>query len=331
MFREAAQAAAAAFARAKPRSRWGRIQAVRYASLRPSADCRHEADIWGGIEKRSGGLASSLDQIGPLTKNVLDSALVLEAIVGYDENDATSLITTGRPLLKGLNRVQRDLGLPFRRSISARAQPKSRRPSKCCCLKVRKLGATVEEVSLPNMRYALPAYYVISSAEASSNLARFDGVKYGFRAEGCNDIDEIYKATRSEGFGREVKRRIMLGSFVLSAGYYDAYYKKALQIRTLICEDFNRVFERFDVILAPVAPTTAYKLGENSGNPLEMYMGNIYTVPINIAGLPSLSIPCGTDSQGLPIGMQLIGKPFAEPLLYQAAYAFEQSSGKGDA
>ena len=287
-----------------------------------------------GAVSRNGAvaLASSLDQIGPLTKNVLDSALVLEAIIGYDENDATSLDYDWPSFTQRLEQGAKGLRIALPKEYFGEgAAAEIKEAVKAAASKYEKLGATVEEVSLPNMRYALPAYYVISSAEASSNLARFDGVKYGFRAEGCNDIDEIYKATRSEGFGREVKRRIMLGSFVLSAGYYDAYYKKALQVRTLKCEDFNRVFERFDAILAPVAPTTAYKLGENSGNPLEMYMGNIYTVPINIAGLPSLSIPCGTDSQGLPIGMQLIGKPFAEPLLYQAAYAFEQSSGKGDA
>jgi aspartyl-tRNA(Asn)/glutamyl-tRNA(Gln) amidotransferase subunit A len=189
------------------------------------------------------------------------------------------------------------------------------------------LGARVDEVSMPELSYALPAYYVISSAEASSNLSRFDGVKYGFRAEGAKDLESLYKQSRTQGFGPEVKRRILLGSFVLSAGYYDAYYKKALQVRTRIKEAFDRVFADYDAVLGPVAPTTAYPLGEKTQNPLEMYLGDVYTVPVNIAGLPALSLPCGQDSQGLPIGMQLIGKPYAEPQLYRIGYAFETEGG----
>jgi aspartyl-tRNA(Asn)/glutamyl-tRNA(Gln) amidotransferase subunit A len=178
---------------------------------------------------------------------------------------------------------------------------------------------------MPSLEMALPAYYVISSAEASSNLARFDGVKYGFRAEGCTSIDELYQKTRSEGFGSEVKRRIMLGSFTLSAGYYDAYYKKALQVRTLIMQDFQKIHSTCDFILSPVAPTVAYHIGEKTDNPLEMYLGDVYTVPINIAGVPSLSLPCGKDASGMPIGMQLIGPAFGEQTLYRAGWAFEQS------
>ena len=177
---------------------------------------------------------------------------------------------------------------------------------------------------MPELDKALPAYYVISSAEASSNLARFDGVKYGFRAQNFTDIHSLYKETRSQGFGAEVKRRILLGSYVLSAGYYDAYYKKALEVRALIKAAFDKVFKQYDAVLSPVAPTTAYKLGEKVDDPLAMYLGDVYTVPVNIAGLPSLSLPCGQDREGLPIGLQLIGKPFGEAALYRAGYTLEQ-------
>lgn len=276
--------------------------------------------------------ASSLDQIGPLTKDVRDSAMIMNVLAAHDPKDATSLQHDWPDFTSDLEKGVKGLrvALPkeyFGEGVSHEIQE----TVYAAASRYEKLGAVIEEVSLPNMKYALPAYYVISSAEASSNLARFDGVRYGFRAKEYEDIDDLYKASRSEGFGKEVKRRIMLGSFALSAGYYDAYYKKALQVRTLVQQDFNRVFENCDFILSPVAPTTAYKLGEKSGNPLEMYMGDVYTVPVNIAGIPALSIPCGTDSQGLPIGMQLIGSAFNEPLLYRAAYAFEQDRKGGDA
>ncbi len=192
-----------------------------------------------------------------------------------------------------------------------------------------KLGANIEEVKLPSLKHALSAYYVISSAEASSNLARFDGIRYGYRSENAETLDDIYKNSRSEGFGPEVQRRIMLGTFALSSGYYDAYYKKALQVRTLVVRDYNKVFEKCDFIISPVAPTTAYKLGEKTDNPLEMYMGDIYSVPINIAGVPSLSLPCGKDGDNMPIGMQLIGKPLGEATLYRAGYAFETDYAGG--
>lgn len=276
--------------------------------------------------------ASSLDQIGPLTKDVRDSATIMNVLAAHDPKDATSLEHAWPDFTDGIEKGVKGLrvALPkeyFAEGVSRKIQDAIR----AAASRYEQLGAAVEEVSLPNMKYALPAYYVISSAEASSNLARFDGVRYGYRSKQYEDIDDLYKASRSEGFGKEVKRRIILGSFALSAGYYDAYYKKALQVRTLVQQDFNRVFEKCDFILSPVAPTTAYKLGEKSGNPLEMYMGDVYTVPVNIAGIPALSLPCGTDSQGLPIGMQLIGRPFDEPLLYRAAYAFEQDRKGGDA
>ena len=192
-----------------------------------------------------------------------------------------------------------------------------------------KPGANIEEVKLPSLKHALSAYYVISSAEASSNLARVDGIRYGYRSENAETLDDIYKNSRSEGFGSEVQRRIMLGTFALSSGYYDAYYKKALQVRTLVVRDYNKVFEKCDFIISPVAPTTAYKLGEKTDNPLEMYMGDIYSVPINIAGVPSLSLPCGKDGDNMPIGMQLIGKPLGEATLYRAGYAFETDYAGG--
>ena len=184
-------------------------------------------------------------------------------------------------------------------------------------------GAVVEEFDLGLVDYAIPAYYVIASAEASSNLSRFDGVKYGFRAADYEGLHDMYKKTRSQGFGPEVKRRIMLGSFVLSSGYYDAYYKKALQVRTLITRDYSRIFAACDCILSPVAPTTAYKIGEKTAHPLEMYLGDIYTVPVNIAGLPGLAMPCAAASDGMPVGMQLIGPAFSEPLLYRVGHAYE--------
>ncbi len=272
--------------------------------------------------------ASSLDQIGPLTRDVRDCALVLNAITGYDAKDTTSVKREykdfGADLDQGVKGFR--IAVPkeyFSEGIAEEVKEKVLAAAK----EYERLGAQLIEVSMESVRYALPAYYVISSAEASSNLARFDGVKYGYRSENFSNIEELYKMTRSEGFGKEVKRRIMLGSFTLSAGYYDAYYKKALQVRTLVVNDFNRIFDQCDVILSPVAPTTAYKLGEKTANPLEMYMGDICTVPVNIAGLPAISIPCGEDRDGLPVGMQLIGKPFAEAQILKTAYAYEQSAG----
>ena len=270
--------------------------------------------------------ASSLDQIGPVTRDVRDSALVLEAITGPDHRDTTSISHPAADFSSGIQNGVKGLRVALPKEyFSEGVTPDIKKAVLNAAKQYENMGARVDEVSLSHMNHALPAYYVISSAEASSNLARFDGVKYGYCAEGYEDIDELYRMTRSEGFGKEVKRRIMLGSFVLSAGYYDAYYNKALQVRTLIMNDLNAVFDRFDFILSPVSPTTAYKLGEKTDNPLEMYLGDIFTVPINIAGVPALSLPCGEDSQGMPIGMQLIGRAFSEATLYRAAYAYEHS------
>ncbi len=274
--------------------------------------------------------ASSLDQIGPITRDVFDNALVLESLVGPDPRDATSVDCGSVHFTQRLDEGVRGMAMalpvdllgdgvdePVRRAILDAAQ------------RYAQLGAEIVEVSMPTLRHALPAYYVISSAEASSNLARFDGVRYGHRAADYRSMEELYRASRSEGFGDEVKRRILLGTFALSAGYYDAYYKKALQVRTLIIQEFNRIFERCPVILSPVAPTTAYRLGEKLDDPLQMYMGDVFTVPANIAGLPAMSLPCGQDGDGLPIGLGLLGKPFDEATLYRAAYALEQSGPYG--
>lgn len=283
-----------------------------------------------GLVSRYGlvAFASSLDQIGPLTRNVYDNAMVLEAVCGHDVRDSTSLPESSLRLTADIAGGVKGMHFALPKEYFSNAlSPEIASAIRAAADRLETLGAQVDEVSLGNLDAALPAYYVISSAEASSNLSRFDGVKYGFRAENVGDIQDLYKKTRSQGFGREVKRRIMLGSFVLSAGYYDAYYKKALQVRTLVKRAFDRVFEEYDAVLSPVAPTTAYKIGEKTTDPLEMYMGDVYTVPVNIAGLPALSMPCGTDAQGLPIGMQLIGKPFSEPVLYRAGFAFETEGG----
>ena len=283
-----------------------------------------------GLVSRYGlvAFASSLDQIGPLTKDVYDNAMVLETICGHDGRDSTSLPDSKLDLLGNIEGGVKGMRFALPKEYFSEAlNPEIAAAIRAAAHRLETLGAQVDEVSIRELEYALPAYYVISSAEASSNLARFDGVKYGFRAQNVKEIHDLYKETRTQGFGTEVKRRIMLGSFVLSAGYYDAYYKKALQVRTLLKNAFDQVFAGYDAILAPVAPTTAYRIGEKTKDPLEMYLGDVYTVPVNIAGLPALSLPCGTDSQGLPIGMQLIGKAYSEPTLYRAGFAFEQEGG----
>ena len=270
--------------------------------------------------------ASSLDQIGPITRNVTDNALVLESLVGRDPRDATSVDCRdsrfAQRLDEGIHGLSMALPMDF---LGDGVEPAVRQAVLDAAQRYARLGAEIVEVSLPILRHALPAYYVMSSAEASSNLARFDGVRYGHRAEEYRSMEELYCASRSEGFGAEVKRRILLGTFALSAGYYDAYYKKALQVRTLIIREFNRIFDRCPVILSPVAPTTAYRLGEKLDDPLQMYMGDIFTVPANIAGLPAMSLPCGYDGDGLPIGLGLLGRPFDEATLYRAAFALEQT------
>lgn len=270
--------------------------------------------------------ASSLDQIGPVTRNVSDCATVMNAITGHDSMDSTSADVDYPDYTAFLNQDIKGfkIGIP-----KEYIQEGLQKDVKDQILKAAKtfedLGAVVTEVSLPLTEYAIPAYYLISSAEASSNLARYDGIKYGYRASKFEDITDLYRQTRSEGFGTEVKRRIMLGTYALSSGYYDAYYKKALKVRRLIYEDFQKAFGQVDVILGPTAPATAFKLGEKTDNPLEMYLGDIYTVSVNIAGLCAISVPCGTDNRGLPVGMQLIGRPFEEGNLLKAAHAFEKA------
>ncbi len=271
--------------------------------------------------------ASSLDQIGPLTRSVEDNAAVLTAISGHDERDTTSIKREYGDFTADIGKSVKGMKIGiikefFGEGISDEVKTAVLGAAK----KYESMGAELVELSIPTLDYALPAYYVISSAEASSNLARFDGARYGYRSEKFDDITELYKNSRSEGFGSEVKRRIMLGTFALSSGYYDAYYKKALQVRTLIIRDFNKAFESCDFILSPVSPTTAYKIGEKTSDPLEMYLGDIYTVPINIAGVPSLSMPCAVGKDNLPIGMQLIGPLFSENKLYKAGYAFEEAT-----
>ncbi len=283
-----------------------------------------------GAVSRNGlvAFASSLDQIGPLTKNVKDNAIVLNEIVGYDKNDSTSVNRVYKNFVENIDSGVKGMRIAMPKEYFAKGISDDVKDSVLEAAKVyESLGAHVTEVSIPSLDLALAAYYVISSAEASSNLARFDGIRYGFRADSYDNLEELYKKSRSEGFGKEVKRRIMLGSFALSSGYYDAYYKKALQVRTLLMSDFASIFEKYDFILSPVAPTTAYKIGEKSESPLEMYMGDIFTVPVNIAGLPSLAVPHKDTSSGLPTGIQLIGKAFSEATLYKAGFAFEQSVG----
>ncbi len=268
--------------------------------------------------------ASSLDQIGPLTRDVADSALVLDAVAGWDGRDATSLKREKPAYSSRIGREVKGLriGLP-KEFFGDGLDPAVRDAVLAAAAQLESLGAAVGEISMPALDSALPAYYILSSAEASSNLARFDGIKYGTRAAGCSDIDSLYCASRSEGFGKEVKRRILLGSFVLSAGYYDAYYKKALQVRTLVQQDYQKAFASFDALLSPVAPTAAYPLGSRMADPLAMYRGDICTVPVNIAGVPALSLPWGRDADGMPIGVQLTGPAFSEPVLYQIGYALE--------
>ena len=268
--------------------------------------------------------ASSLDQIGPLTRDVADSAMVMDCIAGHDSRDSTSIRMDKLPYASQLGQDIRGIKIALPEEFFGEGLSEDvRKGIQLAARRFQDLGAEIVRVSMPALTHALPAYYIISSAEASSNLARFDGIRYGYRSPDYEDISSLYKNSRSEGFGEEVKRRIMLGTFALSSGYYDAYYKKALQVRTLITRDYSRIFAACDCILSPVAPTTAYKIGEKTANPLEMYLGDIYTVPVNIAGLPGLSMPCGAAADGLPVGMQLIGPAFSEPLLYRVGYAYE--------
>ena len=281
-----------------------------------------------GTVSRYGLIAygSSLDQIGPVAKDVTDCATILEAITSYDKKDSTSIQREETDFTSALvdDVKGMKIGIPrdyFGEGLDAEVKDAILAAAK----KLEEKGAIVEEFDLSLVEYAIPAYYVIADAEASSNLARFDGVKYGYRTKDYEGLHNMYKKSRSEGFGAEVKRRIMLGSFVLSSGYYDAYYLKALRTKALIKQAFDKAFAKYDVILGPAAPTTAPKLGESLSDPLKMYLGDIYTVSVNLAGLPGISLPCGIDSKGLPIGMQLIGDCFKEKNIIRAAYAFEQT------
>lgn len=269
---------------------------------------------------------SSLDQIGPIAKDVTDCATVLEIICGKDEKDSTSVKEANDDFTKALVDDVSGMRIGIPRDYFGEGLDPEVKESVMAAAKVLEAkGAIVEEFDLSLVEYAIPAYYIIASAEASSNLERFDGVKYGYRTENFTDLHNMYKKTRSEGFGAEVKRRIMLGSFVLSSGYFDAYYMKALRTKALIKQAFDKAFEKYDVILGPVAPTTALKMGESLSDPIKMYLGDIYTVSVNLAGLPGISLPCGQDSSGLPIGLQLLGKHFDEKSIIRAAYAFEQT------
>jgi len=281
-----------------------------------------------GTVSRYGLIAygSSLDQIGPVAKDVTDCAVILEAIASYDTKDSTSVKREDYDFTKALvdDVKGMKIGIPksyFGEGLDSEVKHAVLKAAET----LKEKGAVVEEFELGLVDYAIPAYYVIASAEASSNLARFDGVKYGFRTKDYDGLHQMYKKTRSEGFGEEVKRRIMLGSFVLSSGYYDAYYLKALRTKALIKREFDKAFEKYDVILGPAAPTTAPEIGKSLSEPIKMYLGDIYTISVNLAGLPGISVPCGTDSKGLPIGLQLIGDSFMEKNIIRAAYSFEQT------
>lgn len=284
-----------------------------------------------GTVSRYGLIAygSSLDQIGPLCKDVTDCATIMEVIASHDKKDSTSVERKDTDFTSALvdDVAGMRIGIPrdyFREGLD----PQVKEAVLSAAEVLKSKGAIVEEFDLSLVEYAIPTYYTIAAAEASSNLERFDGVKYGFRAKDYDGLHSMYKKTRSEGFGPEVKRRIMLGSFVLSSGYYDAYYLKALRVKAMIKKAFDEAFAKYDVILGPVAPTTAPKLGSSLADPIKMYLGDIYTISVNLAGLPGISVPCGKDDNGLPIGVQLIGDCFNEKKLIQTAYAYEQARGK---
>lgn len=281
-----------------------------------------------GTVSRYGLIAygSSLDQIGPIAKDVTDCATILETITSYDKKDSTSIQRENTDFTSALVEDVKGMRIGIPRDYFGEGLNEEVKEAVLAAARVlEEKGAVVEEFDLSLVEYAIPAYYVIASAEASSNLARFDGVKYGYRTEEYEGLHNMYKKTRSEGFGPEAKRRIMLGSFVLSSGYYDAYYLKALRTKALIKQAFDKAFEKYDVILGPVAPTTAPKLGSSLEDPLKMYLGDIYTISVNLAGLPGISLPCGFDKEGLPIGLQLIADCFEEKKLIQTAYTYEQS------
>jgi aspartyl-tRNA(Asn)/glutamyl-tRNA(Gln) amidotransferase subunit A len=271
--------------------------------------------------------ASSLDQIGPITKDVEDCAILLNAISGYDPCDSTS-VNAAVPDYKQF--LKRDIqgiriGIPEEYFIEGMDLEVEKSVKEAIDF-LKKSGAEIQRISLPHTEYAVAIYYIIATAEASSNLARYDGVKYGFRSKGYGDLMEMYTQTRAKGFGKEVKRRIILGTYVLSAGYYEAYYRKASQVRTLMRKDFDEAFRKVDVIVSPTAPTPAFRIGEKTEDPLQMYLSDIHTIPVNLAGIPAISVPCGFSHEGLPIGLQIMGKPFDEGMLLRVAYTFEQNT-----
>ena len=282
-----------------------------------------------GLVSRYGVIAyaSSLDQVGVLTKDVRDCATLLNVIAGHDEMDSTSIDTGAKDYTKSLQKDIKGLKIGIPKEFYGEGiNPEVKASLDEAIKKYKEMGAVVEEISLDIAQYALATYYIIACAEASSNLGRYDGIRYTHRSPEAKTLKEVFKKSRSEGFGTEIKRRIILGTYVLSSGYYDAYYKKAQQVRTLVMNEFNKAFEKYDVIITPTSPTTAFKIGEKSTNPMEMYLADICTVSINIAGLPGISIPCGVDSDGMPIGMQIIGKKFDEETIIKAAYAYEQET-----
>jgi len=271
--------------------------------------------------------ASSLDQIGPFARNVADCALLMNVITGHDPKDSTSAPGGKTDYTTFLNKPVKDLKIGVPKEYMSEGIASGVRSVINEALKtLESLGAHIEETSLPHSRYAVPTYYLIAPAEASSNLARYDGVRYGHRVEDPEDVVDMFMRSRSQGFGNEVKRRIMLGSYALSAGYYDAYYLKALKVRTLIKQDFNKVFDKYDVLISPTSPSTAFKKGEKIDDPLQMYLSDITTISVNLAGIPGISIPAGF-SEGLPVGMQIMGRPFEEGVLFQVAQAFEKATG----
>ncbi len=282
-----------------------------------------------GLVSRYGlvAFASSLDQIGPFARSVEDAAILLNAIAGYDPKDSTSLKVDIPDYTKFLipDLKGKKVGV-IQETFGEGLEPDVEKSVRAAIAQLKDLGAEVVEISCPRFRYGIAAYYIIAPSEASANLARYDGVKYGARVPDADNLMDMYTRTRAEGFGLEVKRRIMIGTYALSAGYYDAYYLKAQKVRTLIKQDFEKAFEQVDVLVSPTAPTTAFKAGDKTTDPLSMYLIDLMTIPVNLAGLPGMSVPCGFDSQGLPIGLQIIGNVLREDAVFQTAYAYEQAT-----
>ena len=282
-----------------------------------------------GVVSRYGmiAFASSLDQGGPLARSAEDLALLMNVMAGHDERDSTSLQREREDYTRELGKPVKGMKIGLPEEFFAKgAAPEVVRAVEAAVAEFRKLGAETVELSLPNMKLSVPVYYVLAPAEASSNLARYDGVRYGYRAPEYTDLMDLYRKTRSQGFGAEVKRRILIGTYVLSHGYYDAYYIQAQKVRRLIARDFAEAFKRCDVIMGPTSPTTAFRIGEKMGDPVQMYLNDIYTIPANLAGLPGLSIPCGFDAKGLPVGLQMVGNYFAEARMLGIAHRFQQAT-----